>query len=171
MYCNHHFIFSYVSCIDPDEAYEELLTTSLRKEGAHLPRQSAVPMLLEPASKKYHVTNGNSEGESEEEKRSSCVRTLRQMMLSGTTPRLPSVAASSVRHFPLMERFWSNGATEKACIIYTGKTKMCFQTNAQDISLQNCVSQLVGSKTRSHSCLDSLTQFLFSLLFAFFSAF
>lgn len=44
--------------------------------------------------------------------------TLRQMMLSGMTPRLPSVAESSVRLFPSMERFWSNGATEKACIIY-----------------------------------------------------
>lgn len=39
------------------------------------------------------------------------------MMLSGMTPRLPSVAESSVRLFPSMERFWSNGATEKACII------------------------------------------------------
>lgn len=38
-------------------------------------------------------------------------------MLSGMTPRLPSVAESSVRLFPSMERFWSNGATEKACII------------------------------------------------------
>lgn len=43
------------------------------------------------------------------------------MMLSGMTPRLPSVAESSVKLFPLMERFWSNGATEKACIIYRVK--------------------------------------------------
>lgn len=45
--------------------------------------------------------------------------TFRQMMLSGTTPRLPSVAESSVRPLPSMERFWSNGATEKACMICT----------------------------------------------------
>lgn len=43
------------------------------------------------------------------------------MILSGMTPRLPSVAESSVKLFPLMERFWSNGATEKACIIYRVK--------------------------------------------------
>lgn len=43
------------------------------------------------------------------------------MILSGMTPRLPSVAESSVRLFPLIERFWSNGATEKACIIYRVK--------------------------------------------------
>lgn len=43
------------------------------------------------------------------------------MILSGMTPRLPSVAESSVKLFPLIERFWSNGATEKACIIYRVK--------------------------------------------------
>lgn len=47
------------------------------------------------------------------------------------TPRLPSVAESSVRLFPLIERFWSNGATEKACIIYrvtnTAKLALCIQ--------------------------------------------
>jgi len=43
--------------------------------------------------------------------------TLRQMMLSGMTPRLPSVAESSVKQRPSMERFWSNGATENACMI------------------------------------------------------
>lgn len=45
--------------------------------------------------------------------------TFRQMMLSGMIPRLPSVAESSVRLFPSMKRFWSNGATEKACMIWT----------------------------------------------------
>lgn len=44
-------------------------------------------------------------------------------MLSGMTPRLPSVAESSVRLFPSMERFWSNGATEKACIICRAEAK------------------------------------------------
>lgn len=57
--------------------------------------------------------------------------TFRQMMLSGMTPRLPSVAESSVRLFPSMERFWSKGATEKACIIYrvtnTVKLVLCIQ--------------------------------------------
>lgn len=47
------------------------------------------------------------------------VCTFRQMMLSGMIPRLPSVAESSVRLFPSMKRFWSNGATEKACMIWT----------------------------------------------------
>lgn len=44
--------------------------------------------------------------------------TFKQMMHSGITPRLPNVAESSVRPFPSIERFWSKGATEKACMIY-----------------------------------------------------
>lgn len=59
--------------------------------------------------------------------------TFRQMMLSGMTPSVPSVAESSVRLFPSMERFWSNGATEKACMIYsvtrTENHNVCSQQN------------------------------------------
>lgn len=44
--------------------------------------------------------------------------TLSRMTDSGMTPRLPSVAVSSLRIFPSRDRFWSKGATEKACMIW-----------------------------------------------------
>lgn len=36
---------------------------------------------------------------------------------SGMTPRLPSVAVSSLSIFPSIDKFWSKGATENACMI------------------------------------------------------
>lgn len=54
-------------------------------------------------------------------------------MLSGKTPRLPSVAESSVKDRPSMDRFWSNGATEKACMICASK-KIKNKTNTANPS-------------------------------------
>lgn len=36
---------------------------------------------------------------------------------SGMTPRVPRVAQSSLKIFPSIDRFWSKGATENACMI------------------------------------------------------
>ena len=52
---------------------------------------------------------------------------------SGMTPRVPRVAQSSLKIFPSIDRFWSKGATENACMICAkiNETKVCTKQNTE----------------------------------------
>ena len=80
---------------------------------------------------------------------------FRYMMLSGKKPRLPSVAASSVKHRPSIDRFWSNGATEKACMIY-GKEAILDKINISSVTERHRDTEHESSASRQN--VDEATE-------------